>query len=361
MIDSQQPGDDIVFYFPVEGLRISSAIKIGAGSFIPGGDAPNKIPSLDPGLDKLKHHHERHGRFLENLAAGSYYEVSANSRDEAFSLSDNAIHLLRLYYHYQGRMGATHPAFGLPGQTSTANTWYLRRTAEHVTPGWHRDGHVLGVEIPEKILEEFRSSKAFAFASNAIATLTPSQGAQSKAAVGIELMSQALIGLNHSVNVMHWVQALEAMITDRSTSAQTFHFARRGAFFGCGRLNDSLCGRDRNICRALKQDPADNRQRTILKNLINGTDTTERLCSEWSQLMDWYDARSDYAHGGLMRDPSTGVARDAAKLDLDIRTWILNFYMVPILIWLSEHAMHPVADLDHTLASLAGTASGADS
>jgi hypothetical protein len=361
MDDSQQPGDDIVFYFPVEGLRISSAIKIGAGSFIPGADARNKIPSLDPGLDKLKHQHERHSSFLKKLSAGSYYEVSANSRDEGFSLTANAIHLLRLFYHYQGRMGAFHGAFGLPGQASTANTWYLQRTAEHVTPGWHRDGHVLGVEIPEKILEEFRSSKAFAFASDAIATLAPSEGAQSKAVVGIELMSQALIGLNHSVNVMHWVQALEAMITDRSTSAQTFHFARRGAFFGCGRLNDSLCGRDRDICNALKQDPADNGQRTILRRLINGTDTTERLCSEWSQLMDWYDARSDYAHGGLMRDPSTGITRDAAKLDLDIRTWILNFYLVPILTWLSEHAMQPVADLDHALASLAGPALGADS
>ncbi len=35
-----------------------------------------------------------------------------------------------------------------------------------------------------------------------------------------------------------------------------------------------------------------------------------------------------YAHGGLMRDPSTGVARDAAKLSIwTLGTWILNFYL----------------------------------
>jgi hypothetical protein len=358
---TRQPGNEIAFYFPVEGLRISSAIEIGAGSFIPGREASNRIPPLDPGIDKFRHQHELHGRILEDIAASSYYELRANSLDEALCLTDKAIHLLRLYYHYQGRMGAAHPAFGLAGQPSTANMWYLQSRAEHVTPAWRRDGHVLGVEMPEKILEEFRSSKAFVFASNAIATSSPSEGAESKAAVGIELMSQALIGLNHSVNIMHWVQALEAMITDRSPGAQTFLFARRGAFFGCGRPNGSLCGRDRNACTALLQDPTVSSQRSILKRLMEGTDKTERMCSEWMQLIDWYDARSDYAHGGLMRDPSTGVTRDAADLDRDIKGWILNFYLVPVLTWLSEHSMHPVSDLDQELGSLAATDPGANS
>jgi hypothetical protein len=179
MVRSHQSGDEITFYFPVEGLRISSAIKIGAGSFIPGGDASDKIPSLEPGLDKFKHQHELHSRILEDIVASSYYEVRADSHDEALSLTDKAIHLLRLYYHYQGRMGAAHPAFGLAGQASTANTWYLQqRSSGYVTPAWRRNGHVLGVEVPEKILEEFRSSKAFAFASDAMASLSPSEGAE---------------------------------------------------------------------------------------------------------------------------------------------------------------------------------------
>lgn len=59
--------------------------------------------------------------------------------------------------------------------------------------------------------------------------------------------------------------------------------------------------------------------------------------------------------------PSTGVARDAAKLDLDIRTWILDLYLEPTLTWFSEHAKHRVEVLDHALVSLADAASSTDS
>ncbi|BCW43201.1 hypothetical protein StoSoilB5_03850 [Arthrobacter sp. StoSoilB5] len=92
----------------------------------------------------------------------------------------------------------------------------------------------------------------------------------------------------------------------------------------------------------------------MLQSLQIGNYEHGQPCSEWTQLISWYDARSDYAHGGLIRIPPIDGIRNIAELESTIRARVLNIYLVPILTWLSEHPVQPVTDLDDELNAMTG-------
>lgn len=138
--------------------------------------------------------------------------------------------------------------------------------------------------------------------------------------------------------------ALEAWLLKRSRERQTLRLARAVAWFGCGVQERNLCGRSRPVCPYLHLSPERGGDRKRLATLRRiGQDRPWR-CSEWHRVMDWYDARSDAAHGDF-----SSVTRKAAD---DAEFWVAHYLMVPIVEWLSANSNDPVTALDQQFAAV---------
>jgi hypothetical protein len=67
-------------------------------------------------------------------------------------------------------------------------------------------------------------------------------------------------------------------------------------------------------------------------------------CTEWLDYEHWYDLRSAVAHG----DDQRVTAEDASQAEY----WIFMWTAEPLLQWLVEHPVAPLAELDKALAAL---------
>ena len=133
---------------------------------------------------------------------------------------------------------------------------------------------------------------------------------------------------------------LEAWLLPRREGPRTYRLARHASWFGCGSHNGDLCGRSRPICPYLHLSPdRDGKRLKRLRRL--GIEFPGWQCSEWHQVMDWYEARSDAAHA----NPDAIDAREVEQAEY----WIAHYLAEPILEWLGDHRDDPIGDLDAEL------------
>lgn len=132
---------------------------------------------------------------------------------------------------------------------------------------------------------------------------------------------------------------LEAWLLPHVEGPQTFRLARHVTSFACRRDDGRPCGGTAPDCPYLRLDPGDKQDLTRLKKLqaIGGTWT----CSEWFRILDWYEARSDAAHGR---------GGDVSHSEASSTEYLISHYLLdPILDWLAFHPDDPAGDLDREL------------
>jgi hypothetical protein len=161
----------------------------------------------------------------------------------------------------------------------------------------------------------------------------------------MQLLSQAILEHRPAFKILNLVMGLESMLLERLPQSQGFRLARRASYFTCGLHNDSLCGRDRPTCQSLALDPAHQRDLRALKRLRQLADMDTRWrCSEWLTYLHRYDLRSSVGHG----DDAPVDEKEASSAEY----WTMRWTAEPLLLWLVEHPLTPLASLDEAIAAL---------
>ncbi len=277
---------------------------------------------------------------LEAAHDSSIAEVSgAATIDDAIVALRASLDALHLFQVSRSLVRPTR--FGLPGDLYRSRIEYVAVWNNAVLLGGRFRGDTAGFSFSAEDFDVWSASASLQFLSAALKDPRPSEGAR-RAAVGAQLLARAASEHRADLKMLGVASALEAWLLRRVPSGQTLRLARHVAWFGCGRHDDSLCGRDRPVCPYLHLNPAQAKDRTRLKTLRDLSDVNVYWrCSEWQQVMDWYDARSGAAHG----DP-TAVASDQAD---QAEFWVAHYLSEPILTWLLDHQIDPVGDLERAL------------
>ena len=278
-------------------------------------------------------------RIIEAAAGGTIADVrEVASADEALAAVRIALDALRLFAASR-RITRTLP-FGLPGDLAHGIVHYIS-IGVVAAPGWARagepvgggfdqtdheaSGRISGVQVPQ--LGDRRSQCV---------------AQRERAAIGAQLFSRAAIEQRPDIKMLGVVATLEAWLLTRGNGPQTHRLARRVSWFGCGRHDDDLCGRSRPVCPYLRLQPGrDGAKLTKLRTL--GNTYAPWRCSEWHRVMDWYDARSDTAHGADPADVEEKKEADSAEF------WVARYLAEPILDWLRTHPDDPLGALDTAL------------
>lgn len=330
------------YLIPVEGLKVPQPWTVGRVTFHPGTageDLIRNTPPFEVEDDFIRDHVLE---ILDSAKDSSIAEVPGGPDvDSAIDEVRASLDALRLLQIARRRTHTT--SFGLPGDVYRSRIDYVA-VWESSAPGGRFRGDVVGWEFKEDSFAEWCSSTAFQFLSAALADPSASEGAR-RAAVGAQLLARAATEHRPDLKMLGVASALEAWLIRRQPGAQTLRLAQHVTWFGCGRHDNDLCGRDRPICPYLHLSPDVGRDRDRLKVLrdLGNTYGTWR-CSEWHRVMDWYAARSDAAHG----DPTAVDTKHADSAEY----WVAHYLMEPILDWLHEHPDDPVGDLEATLAAV---------
>jgi hypothetical protein len=201
--------------------------------------------------------------------------------------------------------------------------------------GATRTGHLVGWTFDQLALDDWNASDAFQYLSASLRDPTGTEGSE-RAVRGALLVDRASLEHGPDLKMIGYASALEAWLLPIAAGSETMRLARHVSWFGCGALDGSLCGRARPICPYLHLSP--DRDRGRLKRLrVLGEMHPAWRCSEWHRVMDWYETRSDAAHGRPnLVDPES--ARQAEY-------WIPHVLLEPILLWLRDHPSDPVGEL----------------
>lgn len=157
--------------------------------------------------------------------------------------------------------------------------------------------------------EDWRRAPVFEWVGQAIGRADATE-AQRRALIALESLSKAIIDQRLTMKMVQVVTVLEALLLDDKRTGQTFTLARHVAYFGCGRQDNNLCGRSRETCPYLELDPAVEKDLRKRKRLRTRGAQPPWRCSEWHQVVDWYDLRSEILHG-RQRDIPGSDADDA--------------------------------------------------
>ncbi|UFN96770.1 hypothetical protein [Micromonospora aurantiaca] len=323
------------FLVPIEGLTVLADWKVGPVAVRPAAEALSDV---------------RQGRALgsvewfDELGAGqgpsAFAGVDAADLDAAIDLVAQAVDVLRVLQHVR-YFTSELTQFGIAGDVGRGLVPYIQIEGAQVGRGFSHRGNALGWTFSDP--DDWGSSPVFQWAASAIGASSPGES-QRRALVGIQLLSQALVEQRGTFKMVELVGALEAWLLPRQASGQTFRLARAVAFFGCGRHDNDLCGRSRDTCPYLQLNPAKDPERRKLKRLqIKGALPPWR-CSEWHRVVDWYDDRSAVVHGSgpviSYKDASNSLY------------WVCRYLAEPILQWLADHPVDPVAALEAEIAAL---------
>lgn len=323
---------------PVPGLRVLEPWMVGRVTFHPGADAADLIRDCPP-LDSRNGFVEKRIKATIDSAREDSMAVADGSRGIAAAFDDIRSSLDVLLLFQQSMTGMATSAFGLPGDHTISLIEYIA-TWSRSAPGGMRLGPPMGWTFSEEARLAWDASEAFQFLSQALAAREPSEG-ERRARVGAELIARAAREHRPDLKMIGIAAATEALLLRRDQGSQTYRLARYGAWFGCGRRHNNLCGRDRPICPYLHLVPGDSRLKKLrgLGNAYVGW-----RCSEWHQIVDWYAARSNAAHG----DPSSVEAKDASQAEY----WAIHDLLDPVLLWLRDHQDDPVGDLEAAINSV---------
>jgi hypothetical protein len=312
---------------PVEGLRILVSADIGPVRLL-APDQARELARRQPPVDHLLS-----DDLEEGLASGAAL-VRADSPAEALDLIASALAVIRAYQQTISIMRTAQ--FGIPGDAWSARVPFLVLGQSTAAAGWTHRGHHRGVAFTEAQRAGLAASPGFQLASSAIGSATPNDG-QRRALLGVDLTSRALLETRPDLQLLHAVLAAEAMLLERRHRSQSLLLARRAAYLLCGRRHSSLCGRDRPTCPLLGTSPESRRGRDELKPWMNG-------CSEWANVLHWYDLRSDVAHGGR-----TVISEQEAS---SATFWVTTRLLPQALEWFADHPGEPLADLEAAIVNL---------
>jgi hypothetical protein len=333
------------FLLPVPSLGVPEPWTVGAVTIHPGSKASDLISDSPPASYPDGTPNEIVDEILASADGGAIAEVEQAGIDEALEAVNASLGVLRLFQ--ASRRQFTETTFGMPGDLQPAVIQYVV-TGKWATFGATRKGHYEGYSFSADSLEDWNTSPAFQYLSRALVS-QEDDGAR-RAVTGALLFDRAALELRADLKMIGFTSALEAWLLVRRGQAQTKRLARHVSWFGCGAHNGELCGRARPICPYLHlspDEPADRRRLDRLQAL--GNSYTAWRCSEWHRVTDWYEARSDAAHGGL----NTVEPSHASQAEF----WISHMLVEPILIWLRDHPVRPVEDLEQLLSSNADPAS----
>lgn len=321
---------------PIDGLRIPCRWKIGRVTLHPGADGPDLIRDVPPIGDEGDFFHDHVYELLESAKESTIAVVPGSSNvDAAIDELRASLDVLRLFQ--LSRQAGQSTSFGLPGDVGEARIGYIA-IWEHSAPGHRISGEFLGFTFTQESCEDWANSTPFRYLSDSLADPSPTEGAR-RAVTGARLLARAATEYRPDLKMLGVMAALEAWLLNRQSGPQTLRLARHMTWFGCGLPREYLCGRDRPICPYLYLSPNCRLDRGRLKSLRDlGNTRVAWRCSKWHQAMDWYDARSDAAHG----DPGGVDAKEASTAEY----CVLHYLMEPILDWLREHPEDPVADLE---------------
>ena len=322
------------YLVPIDGLTLTEPWQLGAVT----------LRDADGARALITAQHPLAGQAVRDFAdglTGVVGHVSAETIDEATDLITTALDVLRVFQQATAVVQTT--MFGLPGDVLQSRVDYLALEDEVKGAGWKHRGQHLGSTFDSQRHGDFRDS-GFAFAAAAIGQEAPSEG-ELRALLGLELASRAILEHRPPLRLLSAVMAAEAMLLDRSKQPQALRLARRSVYLLCEGPEQSLCGRDRPTCLYLAHSPETNGGREGLRELrARGNTDTRWRCSEWHQVMDWYDARSGVAHGGAEPVDEEEASR--------VVFWLANDLVPAMLTWLAEHPADPLANLESAIAAL---------
>lgn len=327
------------YVFPVTGLKVEGAWNVGPVTISSGSAADEAVVDGVPSLC-------RPGEPLDDvrravLDADTTADVVAASVAHALSLVREALDVLRVFYRVETSAVRTIGEFGLPGEVNSGYVPYLARPSHE--GGFVHVGHFIGAELTDLLRDRWEFSKAFRFVASTIGGECRNDG-EGRAARAVALLGQSLRSeRDTSLQYALTIFALDALLKGPGAGAQTYAVARRAIYFGCGRASGGLCGRDRDTCSYLALNPHFPRDRKKLDKLKSCDDVWWR-CTEWLQVVSWFDQRAGFVHHGEATKSVGGTfAPDY---------WIYASLLTPILEWLKDHSDNPISDLDSVLAAL---------
>jgi hypothetical protein len=276
-------------------------------------------------------------RVLDSSADGSIAAVSgASDIQEALEALRSSLSVLRLFQ--ASRRSWTETTFGVGADVGTVVIEYVS-IWERSAPGGTVEGHFTGYTFDRKALDDWWQSDAFQYLSEALVDQTD-EGMR-RAVRGALLFDRAALEQSPDLRILGFASALEAWFHGEERGPKKYRLARHVAWFGCGAHDGDLCGRARPICPYLHVKPTEQKRLVTLRELGN-THAAWR-CSEWHRVVDWYDARSAVAHGGL---------NEVSKRESDQpEFWISHYLAEPILLWLRDHPNDPTEELQRFLDS----------
>jgi len=337
MAPTPEPAD--YYLIPVHGLRLPRSWSIGNVTFHPGSDAPGLIEAAPP-FDSVGGFQEaRVTEVLGQASDGAIADVGGVADIEA-AVEEVRLSLGALRLFQRARRITQTSSFGLPGDLYQSRIDYVavwQRSAAGFT--FVGDNH--GFTFAEESIQDWQSSTGFQFLSEALKMPDASDGAR-RAVNGLRIYDRAARDHRPDLRMIGFATALEAWLLHRQTNGQSLRLARHVSWFGCGQHNNDLCGRQRPVCPYLHLSPdlrADRDRLRVLQDL--GDQHVAWRCAEWLRVRDWYEARSDAAHG----DPLSVVPEEADQADY----WIAHTLCEPIFEWLAAHPHDPITDLDNAL------------
>ncbi|MYG73644.1 MAG: hypothetical protein F4197_14375 [Acidimicrobiia bacterium] len=330
------------YLMPIAGLQVPCRWEIGRVALYPGTAGLDLIRDVPPIGDEGDFFHDGVYELLDSARESTIAVVPGRSDiDAAIDELRASLDVLRLFQ--LSRQSGHSTSFGLPGDVSESKIGYIA-IWENSAPGHRLVGDYLGFTFTQASYDDWASSIAFQYLSDSIADTSPPDGAR-RAVTGARLLARAVTEYRSDLKMLSVMAALEAWLLNRHSGPQTLRLARHVTWFGCGRPGDNLCGRDRPICAYLYLSPNKSRDRGRLNSLRDlGNTHLGWRCSEWHQVMDWYDARSAAAHGAL----NSVDAKHASSAEY----CVLHYLMEPILNWLREHPQEPVADLEEVIDAI---------
>lgn len=199
---------------------------------------------------------------------------------------------------------------GLPGDVPRSRVDYVAVWSRSAHGGRFL-GHATGWSFSQAAMQDWQRSDAFRFLGDALEDPQRSEGAR-RAVTGAQLLGRAALDTRADLKMLGVVSALEAWLLRREQSAQTIRLARHASWFGCGRHDNDLCGRDRPVCPYLHLNPTSPKDRKRLSTSRDlGNTYVPWRYSQWHRIMDWYDTRSGAAHG----DPKAVDVKEADQAE----------------------------------------------
>ena len=331
-----------IYLFPVKGLLTSIDLDLAIG----------RVRLLGPDRAKVQLHHAADPSSLPQLLRGDFDEfetelgscvaarVEAEDKDVAVDLVEAALDVLRVFLYTRAR--AKMPTFGMTDGGLGGAVQYADLGSGGL--GWFRIGHFTGVHITEESAQAYVGSNFAAIAGAAVGAPAPTHN-QAKALTAIRLASRALLTHDPATQTVLMMTAAEVLLFGPGEKSKTYRLAQRCAFLLCGRPDGGLCGRDRDSCLILTADLSSGGAGMKQLKKIEEMSSVDRrwCCSEWLNVLDWYDIRSEVVHEG-----GTVGHRDASRVSF----WLVNRLLPATLDWYTENPENPHAAIESALRGL---------